>query len=38
LRQVKTALVAKFDHPENYFPICANSIARIVRVGTVVVR
>src|SRR5438034_4809855 len=28
LRQVNTALVANFDHAENYFPICVSSIAR----------
>src|SRR2546430_10910655 len=30
LRQVNTALVANFDHAENYFAICLSSIARLM--------
>src|SRR4029453_11658688 len=30
LRQVNTALVANFNHAENYFPICVSSIASVI--------
>ena len=30
LRQVDTALIANFDHAENYFAICVSSIARVI--------
>jgi|SRR5215831_18553146 len=30
LRQIKTSLVANFDHAENYFAICVSSIARVM--------
>src|SRR4029077_7856526 len=35
LRQVNTALVANFDHAENYFAICVSSIARLMPMSTV---
>jgi hypothetical protein len=35
LRQVNTALVANFDHAENYFAICVSSIARVIPISTV---
>jgi hypothetical protein len=35
LRQVNTALVANFDHAENYFAICVSSIARLMPMRTV---
>ena len=35
LRQVNTALVANFDHAENYFAICVSSIARLMLMRTV---
>jgi hypothetical protein len=35
LRQVDTALIANFDHAENYFAICVSSIARVIRMSTV---
>src|SRR4029450_555549 len=34
LRQVNTALVANFDHAENYFAICGSSIARLMPLST----
>ena len=33
LRQVNTALITNFDHPENYFPNYVNSIARTEEQG-----
>src|SRR4029434_580678 len=30
LRQVNTALVANFNHAENYFAICVSSIASVI--------
>jgi hypothetical protein len=38
LRQVNTALVANFNHAENYFAICVSSIARLMPITTVVAR
>ena len=38
LRQVNTALVANFDHAENYFAICVSSTARLMPMSTVVAR
>jgi hypothetical protein len=35
LRQVDTALIANFDHAENYFAICVSSIARVIPMSTV---
>ena len=35
LRQVNTALVANFDHAENYFPICVSSIGCIIPISSV---
>src|SRR5438034_10817298 len=35
LRQMNTALVANFNHAENYFPICVSSIARLMPMSTV---
>ena len=35
LRQVNTALVANFDHAENYFAICLSSIARLMPMSAV---
>lgn len=35
LGQVDTALVANFDHAENYFAICVGSIARLISMTTV---
>jgi hypothetical protein len=35
LRQVDAALVANFNHIENYFPICISSIARVIPTCTV---
>ena len=35
LRQVNTALVANFDHAENYFAICVSSTARSMPISTV---
>ena len=35
LRQVNTALVANFDHAENYFAICVSSIARLMPMSIV---
>lgn len=35
LWQVDTALVANFDHAENYFAICVSSIARLMPMSTV---
>lgn len=35
LRQVNTALVANFDHAENYFAICVSSIARLMLMSIV---
>ena len=35
LRQVNTALVANFDHAENYVAICVSSIARLMPMRTV---
>ena len=35
LRQINTALVANFDHAENYFAICVSSIARLMPMSTV---
>ena len=35
LRQINTALVANFNHTENYFAICVSSIARLMPMGIV---
>src|SRR5215475_13322267 len=35
LRQVNTAFIANFNHLENYFPICASSIACVIRMKAV---
>ena len=35
LRQVNTALIANFDHAENYFAICVSSIARMMLMSIV---
>ena len=35
LRQIDTALVANFDHAENYFAICVSSIARLMLMSIV---
>jgi len=35
LRQIDTALVANFDHGENYFAICVSSIARLMLMSIV---
>jgi len=35
LRQVNTAFIANFNHLENYFPICASSIAGAIRMSAV---
>ena len=38
LRQVNTALVANFDHAENYFAMCVSSIARVTPTSPSVAR
>jgi hypothetical protein len=38
LRQVNTALVANFDHAENYFAICVSSIALVTLTNPSVAR
>lgn len=38
LRQVNTALVANFDHAENYFAICVSSIALVTLTSPSVAR
>src|SRR5262245_38188001 len=34
LRQVNTALVTNFNHPENYFAICVSSMVGVVPAST----